>query len=449
MSIVIELPNSVRRTIESLENAGFEAYVVGGCVRDSIMGKVPNDWDVTTNAEPNQVKTCTGQRTIDTGIKHGTVSIIYRDMHVEVTSYRVDGTYSDNRRPDSIAFTSDLREDLKRRDFTVNAMAYNPGVGLVDCFGGLKDIENAVIKCVGDPSDRFAEDALRIMRAYRFASTLNFKIDDDTLKAITEKMHLLARISVERITSEFNKILTSKEAGKYLKAMLEMGAFRYVISEFEDTRGFDQHNPGHDKTLDDHILCAVDCVPNDLILRLTMLLHDIAKPTCFVINEKGIGSSPGHAKRSAEMADDILRRLKYDKHTSSAVRELVLYHATHITPDAMGVKGILRHVGEERFRQLLAVQRADIMAQNPLYINRLDELDRIESVFLRVLEEGQCFCLKDLKINGSDLKDMGFEGRQIGKSLDLILDMVIEGSVDNERKMLMKTAGRILEEGLV
>ena len=442
MCVVIELPASVKKTIRFLNMAGFEAYVVGGCVRDSIMRRIPNDWDVTTNAKPHEIKACIHQKTIDTGIKHGTVSVIYKDMNVEVTSYRIDGVYSDNRRPDNVIFTSDLKEDLKRRDFTINAMAYNPDTGIIDCFNGLHDIKNKIIRCVGEPKDRFAEDALRIMRAYRFAATLDFDIDKDTIDASAYKMNLLEKISVERITSEFNKILLSDNAGKYIKKMLDVGVFRYVIHEFENIKGFKEPNSASLDFLD-HILLSVDNTPKDLVLRLTLLLQNIANQYCFAVNEEDIKDT---AEKNVEMVNNILKRLKYDNKTLSVVKELVSYNNVCINTDEISVKRILKKIGAERLEQLLKVKRANIMAEKFYDKRDLSKLDTIEMILSIVLEEGQCYCLKDLVLNGTDLMAMGLKGKEIGRVLNTILDMVIENLIINDKEVLIKTAKNIIEK---
>jgi len=446
----IEIPKNVKYIIETLENCGYEAYTVGGCVRDSLLGKVPKDWDICTSALPEQTKNCfCGERIIETGLKHGTITLMLENEPFEITTYRADGKYSDNRRPEQVKFVNVLKRDLARRDFTINAMAYNPKTGIVDYYGGQQDLAEKKIKCVGNPDKRFKEDALRIMRALRFAVAFGFCIDENTAKAMSDNKKLLQNISSERIATEINKIIMEDNICELLFSHLHI--LFEIIPELEPSFGFDQHSPYHCFDVLTHTLKTVENSPNDLIVRLTMLFHDIGKPECYTCDEDGIGHFRGHWQVSADMAKEILFRLRYDNETIKTVTELVYYHNLVIDPNAKSIKQMLNKIGEKKFMQLMDVKKADIMAKAVEY--RAEQIDIInETIILanEIIDQKQCYSLKNLAINGKDLIKIGVkEGAEIGKILNMLLDMVIDESVENDKIKLLKTVEKLnnLKEG--
>lgn len=362
--IKIAVPGKARHILRTLQAAGFEAYVVGGCVRDSLMGREPEDWDVTTSARPEQVKALFPY-TVDTGIKHGTVTVMLGKDGFEVTTYRIDGKYEDNRHPKEVIYTPSLREDLRRRDFTVNAMAYNDERGLVDYYRGMEDMEIGVVRCVGVPEERFEEDALRIMRAVRFSAQLGFHIDSFTMKAIQKLSSSLLTISAERIQSELTKILTSPHPD-YLRGAYKLGVTKIILPELDRAMETEQYHLHHIYTVGEHILHSLKWVDADKVLRLTMLFHDIGKPETLSKDEDGITHFHGHAKVSAEIADQIMHRLKYDNDTIGKVCRLVEYHdyGNNLEPDAAAVRRAINKIGEDAFPLLFQVKRADIYAQS-------------------------------------------------------------------------------------
>ena len=436
----ISIPDEVQIIIDTLENAGYEAYAVGGCVRDAVLGHEPEDWDICTPALPKQVMQCfPGYHIIETGLKHGTITLFICNKPYEITTYRIDGIYSDNRHPDRVEFVNDLKEDLSRRDFTVNAMAYNPNKGFVDFFGGISDINNRTIRCVGDADKRFQEDALRIMRALRFASVLGFSIETETSYAIKRNKKLLMNIAVERISAELSKLLSGVNVDEVLLSYASV--IEEVIPEIRDMIGFEQNTPYHYLDVWMHTVESIKNAPDDTALRLTMLLHDIAKPESYS-EVDSIGHFYGHPQTSSDMAKEILSRLKYDNKTIEAVAQLILYHDTDVQPRRKHIKRWLSRIGEERFRQLLAVKRADAMAQSEKYRQeKLDTLDEILRVFKEIIEQQQCFSLKDLGISGRDLIALGVtEGVMVGKILNQLLDLIINESIENEREQLLNSA---------
>lgn len=436
----ITMPPQVQFIIDKLTSLGFEAYLVGGCVRDSILGLEPNDWDVATSALPGEIKLAfCSSKLIQTGVKHGTITVQTDLIPVEVTTYRIDGGYSDNRHPDNVCFTRNLKEDLARRDFTVNALAYNHHDGIIDCFGGTQDIINRCIRCVGEPELRFQEDGLRILRALRFSSVLGFTIDADSSKSILNNITLLDNIARERIQNEFSKLL----CGKNVKSVFR--AYRTVIGQFipeiNAMIGFDQHNSYHIYDVWEHTLKSIDAIESIPILRLTMLLHDIGKPSSYTQDEKGVGHFYGHGKKSTEIAGTVLRGLKYDINTIDTVTELVRIHDISLIAEEKAIKHRLNQLGENRLRLLLKVKAADIKAQNPIYSGRLYELKKIEAVLDDIIAHGQCFSLKDLQINGADLLSLGIpEGAEIGTILSFLLEAVIEDKYPNKHWVLMNQA---------
>jgi len=502
----VNIPEEVRYIIGRLEVNGFEAYAVGGCVRDAVLGVIPEDWDICTSALPEQTARCfDGYNIIETGLKHGTITLRVNHKSYEITTYRIDGVYSDNRRPDNVEFTNDLKNDLSRRDFTINAMAYNPRTGIIDYFGGMSDIECRIIRCVGDANKRFKEDALRIMRALRFASVMAttrhcgldpqshedmdeanvghkseghrgsdllcrppvsstrhcgldpqshedmddvnegqnrshcFNIEQDTSEAIFRNKELLNNIAAERVAVELNKLIVGEGAGEVLLSYIPV--FEVFIPEIANIAGFKQNSKYHYLDVWEHTVKSVVNAPKDVCLRLTMLLHDIAKPQCYT-EVDSVGHFYGHPQLSSDMARVILNRLKYDNDTIKTVTTLILYHDTDIEPNAKHIKRWLNRIGEQKFRQLLAVKRADSMAKVEEHRDiQLKQFDEVLQVLDEVIKEQQCFSLKDLAVDGRDLIAIGItEGSEIGTTLNRLLDMVIDGEIENEKETLLIAA---------
>lgn len=448
MKFHIEIPAHVQFIIQELGKCGHEAYMVGGCVRDSILDRIPHDYDICTSATPDEIiATFPNQEIIPTGLQHGTVTILINRELYEVTTYRIDGKYTDNRRPDSVNFINSLTEDLRRRDFTINAMAYNSTNGLVDPFGGIKDIENSVIRCVGSAYDRFNEDALRILRAIRFAAQLNFGIAEDTDEEIHKNLGLLENISIERITSEFSKIVSSDSF--YIKLMLYNDVFSLFIPELIDMVGFEQYNPYHSYDVFEHTVHALEnCDSKDLVVRLAVFFHDFGKPHSYQDDEDGIRHFKGHGRVSADMTDIIMRRLRFDNNTREKVVELVYYHDASFAKGKKYVKRWLNKIGEIQFRRLLTVRRADIMGQSNKYEKeRLNELLLIESLIDDVISDHDCFTVKDLSVGGKDLISIGYRpGCQIGQTLKQLLELVINEKVENKSDELLELAKRWLNK---
>lgn len=437
----IIVPDTAKDIISTLESSGFEAYVVGGCVRDSIMGINPHDWDICTSATPLQIIECfRTKRIIETGLKHGTVTIINGGDQYEVTTFRIDGEYSDNRHPDHVIFTAIIEEDLSRRDFSINAMAYNDRIGLVDPFDGSRAINNREIVCVGNPDDRFNEDGLRIMRALRFASVYDFTIDSETSNSIHKYCHLLDNISVERIQSELSRMLLGRNI---LNVLLEYkDVISVIIPELIPCIGFKQNNPYHQYTVYDHIAHAVDNYHgNELVVKLALLLHDIGKPRCYTEDERG-GHFHGHGVPSHDIADNVMKRLRFDNRTRHAVTDLVLYHDSVIEPTPKTVRRWLNKIGKELFSQLLDIRMADIKAHaEGTQESRIERCNALRMIMNDVVAQEQCFSLKNMNVNGNDIISIGVpEGKEVGRILKLLLDEVISGTLENDREVLLSRA---------
>ena len=434
----IKLPDKVHKIIEVLTAAGYEAYAVGGCVRDSILGREPNDWDITTSAKPEETKSLF-PRTIDTGIKHGTVTVMLDREGFEVTTYRIDGMYEDNRHPKEVTFTASLEEDLKRRDFTVNAMAYNEQAGLVDIFGGLDDIERGIIRCVGNAEERFTEDALRMLRAVRFSAQLGYQIDEATKQGIRKLAPNLKAISAERIQAELVKLVISPHPD-HLRIAYETGITKQILPEFDFCMKTAQNNPHHCYSVGEHILHAMQETPPDKILRLGMLFHDIGKPQTLTVDEKGITHNKGHNIVGEKMTRQILRRLKFDNDTINKVSKIVLCHdqETGLTPG--GVRRAVNRIGEDIFPLLFAVQYADIRAQSDyLREEKLQKLTYLKEIYDGVCRRQECLNLKDLAVTGNDLIALGIPaGKEIGVTLNSLLDIVLEEPERNTRQELLR-----------
>lgn len=437
-NITIQLPEKVKYIINTIMEAGYEAYAVGGCIRDSVLGREPSDWDITTSASPYQVKELF-RRTVDTGIKHGTVTVMLDKDGYEVTTYRIDGAYEDGRHPREVVFTASLLEDLKRRDFTINAMAYNEKDGLVDAFDGMGDIERKMVRCVGNPMERFSEDALRIMRAVRFSAQLGYRIEEETAGAIGRLALELKRISAERIQTELVKLLLSPHPD-YLKIAYETGITEVILPEFDCCMKTEQINPHHCYSVGIHILESVKAVRADKALRLAMLFHDMGKPACLSIDGEGIYHFHGHPKVSEEIAETILHRLKFDNDTIYTVKKLVKFHDQYIDPEPECVRRAIRKVGEDVFPLLLEVKEADIFAQSD-YQRSVKEknLKEVREAYRYILKENQCISLRTLAVNGRDLIEYaGMKpGKELGETLNSLLDQVIENPLLNEREYLL------------
>ena len=435
----IEMPSYVKNIIGTITAAGFEAFAVGGCIRDSILGRPPEDWDITTSARPEEVKALFG-RTVDTGIQHGTVTVILNKRGFEVTTYRIDGKYEDSRHPSEVVFTPSLKEDMRRRDFTINAMAYNDEAGLVDEFGGISDIENHIIRCVGDARMRFTEDALRIMRAIRFSAQLGYEIEENTREAMGELKDKLKQISAERILTELTKLLVSDHPD-YLREAYEAGITSVILPEFDLAMETPQNHPHHCYNVGEHILHSLLEIPGKKELRLAMLFHDIGKPDTYTIDQNGMTHFNGHARISANKAVQILKRLRSDNQTIRRVENLVLYHdfGYETRPDKAKVRRTIHRIGEEYFPDVFAVKRADILAQSEY--KREEKLARLaewEQLYEEIIKEQECISLKDLAVTGADLIAAGMKpGKVIGETLNRLLDLVLENPAYNSREYLL------------
>ncbi len=440
----IELPEKVKLIIHTLTAAGFEAYAVGGCIRDSLLGRIPQDWDITTSAFPEQVKALF-RKTIDTGIKHGTVTVLMDREGFEVTTYRIDGEYEDARHPKEVVFTRNLTEDLKRRDFTINAMAYNETNGLVDAFDGAGDLKRGVIRCVGDPRERFTEDALRMLRAVRFGAQLGFSIEEHTRAAIGELAPSLKRISAERIQTELVKLLVSDHPEE-VRTLYETGISREIFPWLDEMMNTAQNNPHHCYAVGEHTLVTLKNIPPDKVLRLTMLLHDMAKPRCLSVDEAGIYHFKGHPQEGARMAGEVMRQLKFDNGTIARVKALILWHDDNPPVTPANIRRAIHRVGLRQYPDLFAVKRADTMGKNPAQqAEMLAYIDDYEAQYRKIIEEEQCISLKELAIDGSDLIAAGMKpGKNIGETLDYLLRRVLENPEYNNRETLLKLASERL-----
>ena len=434
----IEIPQGAAWVLKQLLDAGYEAYVVGGCVRDSLLHRMPDDWDITTSAKPEDTKRIF-RRTVDTGIQHGTVTVMVDRTGYEVTTYRIDGEYADGRHPEHVTFTASLLEDLKRRDFTINAMAYCPAEGLVDEFDGIGDIKRRVIRAVGDPVQRFTEDALRMMRAIRFSAQLDYRIDEDTREGIRLLAPNLQKVSAERIRVVMEKLLLS-EHPEELKEAYELGLLRQFLPELSECMECGQNNPHHCLSVGDHILRAVKAARRDKVLRLALLLHDIAKPQVKTTDGNGIDHFHGHAARSAALADRILRDLKYDNQTREAAVRLIAWHDRNLGDTLPEIRKNISELGEEWFLPLLEVKTSDVEAQSDYH--REEKLGKIEywrNAFEEIRRAGDCLSLKNLAVSGKDLIAAGAApGKEIGRILHEMLEEVLREPAHNTREYLLE-----------
>lgn len=438
----IQLPEKVEYIINTLEEAGYEAYAVGGCVRDSLLNREPDDWDITTSARPQQVK-AVFPRTIDTGIQHGTVTVMMGKEGFEVTTYRIDGEYEDSRHPKEVIFTANLVEDLKRRDFTINAFAYNHRSGIVDAFDGMSDLENGIIRCVGDAKERFTEDALRMMRAVRFSAQLGYDIEEKTKEAVIELAPNLKNISAERIQVELVKLLQSPHPD-YLRIAYDVGITQVILPELDKAMETPQNNPHHMYHVGEHLLHTLLHVRPDRSLRIAALLHDIAKPDTEEIDEDGISHFHGHAELGEEKAGAILRRLKFDNDTINKVKKYVKYHDYKIEATPRAVRRALNKIGKDYFVEVLELKQADMLAQSMYQRAEKEEnLTQVRSLYEEILRKEECVSLKDLALTGKDLMGLGVpQGKQLGAILQKLLEDVLEKPEHNTREYLSELVKR-------
>ena len=482
----IQLPEKVQSIITELMQHGYEAYAVGGCVRDSLLGRVPEDWDITTSATPEEVK-AVFRRTVDTGIAHGTVTVLFDKEGFEVTTYRIDGEYEDSRHPKEVLFTRNLVEDLKRRDFTINAMAYNEEAGLVDVFGGMQDLEEGRIRCVGNAGERFDEDALRILRAIRFSAQLDFSIEEATLQAAGERAENLRRISAERIRTEFNKLLLSDHA-KRLVVAKEQGITAVFLPEFDLMLATTQNNPHHIYTVGEHSLCVTELVcdkekqrkwllrlgqeladkggskellegmqsgayarllddvewtkKEKQILRLAAFFHDVEKPICKVEGTDGYDHFYGHPEKGAKRAKKILQRLKYDNETIDTATHLIVWHDYRYELTGKAMRRAVHKIGAEYMELLFELQLSDILSQNPAMLApKLMRLADAKKAYQEICEKQECTDLKMLAVNGRDLMEDGFAaGKELGAMLQTLLEYVLEYPERNTKECLLAYA---------
>lgn len=433
----IELPRKVSLIIENLQMHDFEAFAVGGCVRDSILCRRPEDWDITTSARPKDVKKMF-RRTVDTGIEHGTVTVMLGKDAFEVTTYRLDGQYEDSRHPKEVTFTRSLEEDLKRRDFTINAMAYNDEVRLVDIFGGMQDLNHHLIRCVGSPMERFSEDALRILRAVRFSAQLAFPIEPETAAAVKALAPTLKNISAERIQAELMKLLMSDHP-ELIQDAYELGITKVILPEWDAMVGVEQNTPHHKYDVAEHTLHALQNVKKDRILRLTMLFHDMGKPYRRTTDEAGVDHFKGHALVSEKIARTVMQRLKFDNDTIKKVTRLVCFHDYRITATPKNVRRAMNRIGVELFPYYLAVRMADVKAQST-YMRRskVENIIAMREIYQEVLINKECVTLRQLEITGRDLISLGMKpGREMGDMLSQLLEYVIDAPERNDKKILI------------
>lgn len=434
----ISMPEDVEEIIGTLERAGYEAYAVGGCVRDTLLGRTPGDWDITTSALPCQVKQLFG-RTVDTGIVHGTVTVLLGGSGYEVTTFRIDGEYEDARHPKEVVFTSRLSEDLKRRDFTINAMAYNRRTGIVDLFGGREDLRQGVVRCVGEARTRFEEDALRIMRAVRFCAQLGFFLETDTRRQAAFMAGNLEQVSKERIQVELVKLLLSDHP-EMMRDLYQMGITRVILPEFDAVMELEQNNPYHCYTVGEHTIHMLTAIRADRVLRITALLHDLGKAQCHTREESGEDHFSGHAEAGAVLAKTILRRLKFDNDTIRRTENLIRHHACHLRRDKAVVRRAVNRVGKGAFLELLEVMEADTLAKSAYTRQeRLEDIRVIRGMYRQIMEDGECVELAELAVNGQDLISLGMKpGKEMGELLNAMLEYVLDHPEENQKKRLLQ-----------
>lgn len=441
--VTIELPPQVIYIIEQLQQKGFEAFAVGGCVRDSIIGRSPQDWDITTNAKPENVK-AVFNKTFDTGLVHGTVTILVDNTAYEVTTYRTEGKYLNNRKPEKVDFVNSINEDLNRRDFTINAMAYNPTQGLVDPFNGLLSIEHKMIRAVGNSEDRFEEDALRMLRAIRFSAQLGYEIEPLTLQAIENHSFLIKNISAERIREELNKTLMADPLA--FELLHAAGLLKHIMPELDCCFDIEQHNPYHMYNVALHSLHSASNITHDLSLRWTMLLHDIGKAVTMSVDSEGINHFYGHGSVSVEKAENIMRRLRFDNSSTNKIKHLILHHDRQLGESEKSIRKAIAEIGADLFEAWLQVKKADISAQSSeKAAERLSMLERVYVIYEKIKADKQCLTIKELAVNGNDLIEIGFkQDKALGNILKILFAKVLEKPELNNRAILLELAKRYL-----
>ena len=441
--ISLDLPPAPQSLITLLETAGHSAYAVGGCVRDALLGRPPGDWDLCASAQPEQVLACLrahGIKALETGLQHGTITAVIDHQPIEITTFRLDGDYTDHRRPDSVTFTDDLAADLSRRDFTINAMAWHPEKGLIDPFHGARDLRDRLLRCVGEPARRFGEDALRILRCLRFASVLGFAIEARTSQALFGLKDTLRHVAAERIQAELTRLLCGKNARQVLLEYREI--IFAVLPQLRPLNGFDQRTPWHCHDIWGHTCAAVEAIPPSPILRWAALLHDCGKPPCFFLRD-GVGHFHGHPAVSERMAREILHGLKCPKKLIERVALLVRHHELRLleqSPTPAKLRRLLGELGAEALLDLIELTRADVIAQAPDKLYRLEGYEPLRAQILALALEAPCVTRGQLAVNGKDLMVLGINGPTLGRMLDLLLDGVLEDRVKNEREALMAWA---------
>ena len=434
----MDIPAYVGGCMEALEQAGFAAYAVGGCVRDALLGRTPHDFDLCTDARPEQTRAVfSGRPLVLAGEKHGTVGVVTPEGVVEITTFRQEGGYGDNRRPDWVDFITDLREDLARRDFTVNAMAYSPARGLADPFGGRQDLEKKILRAVGDPDTRFREDSLRILRGVRFCAAYGLTPDAETEAAMLRQAHLMEHLARERVFEELNRLLPNITAPQLLRFAPVLAA---VIPELGPMIGFDQHSPHHAYDLYTHVAHVVEAVPGEPVLRWAALLHDIGKVPTFTRDENGRGHFYGHAQAGEDMAEQVLRRLKAPTALREQVKQLIGLHMTRLEPEKKRLRRMLNRLGTDTVLRLLDLQQADMGSKGTGTAEEMGQFAPVRELLAEILAEDSCLSLKDLAVNGSDLMALGYSGREIGRELDRLLELVLEETLPNTREALLAAA---------
>lgn len=440
-----KLPEKVNSIIKRLKANGYEAYAVGGCVRDMVMGVAPNDFDITTSALPEEtMQVFKDFRIVETGVKHGTVTVICDHEPFEITTYRIDGDYLDSRHPESVSFSRNLKDDLARRDFTVNTLCYNEEDGLIDLFGGVEDIENGLIRCVGDPEKRFSEDALRIMRALRFSATLGFSIDGETARCIHSQRDLLKNIAVERIRDEFTKLLCGKKAFGVLSEFHDV--IEVFIPEFAELFDCEQNTPYHVYDVGCHTLHALRAIENEKVLKITMFFHDFGKPKAKFTDSHGVDHFKCHASIGAEMSREILKRMRYDNKTVEKVSTLIGIHSEPSPKTKTDAKLLLSEVGEENYRDFIKVRRADCLAKADPHSHD-EKLKVMQDLLDGIIGNNECYRLSDLEIDGNDLIKLGFtDGKDISTALQILFIEVLVDNEKNSKSYLASRAKALLEE---
>lgn len=438
--MLVNLSKGAKKVIQKLKAKGFSAYAVGGAVRDALLGKIPYDFDITTDAAPIEVKALF-DKVIDTGIAHGTVTVMIEGEPLEVTTFRADGEYIDNRKPKAVTLVKNVADDLARRDFTINALCYNDEDGLLDLFSGIDDLNNKIIRAIGNPEERFTEDALRILRAVRFSVQLGFEIEENTLSAIKKCAPLVKNLSVERITAELDKILMSPAPDKALSLMFDTKILDLIMPEMAECYRCEQNIKWHIYDVGNHTAQVVKNTPEIVYLRYSALMHDWGKPHTKGLNDEGEGTFRNHAKVSEELADKFTKKYKFSNERREKILRLVKYHDIEILPEKKYVKRAINKVGDDIFADLIALKRADCLSQNlDLTASRLPYIDTLENLYAEIKENKETFSIRDLAIDGNDLIALGASGKKIGEILNVLLDVVMDDYAKNEKEKLLDIA---------